>query len=138
MWARYKEASMKKGISVIIVFLILNISIAAAAEDGATKSCQESSMEGTTHADLYHSSAGWWAGGVGSGVVLGLIGTGIVWGISMASNPQTSTNPEKIDENCYRQAYKNEAKGQNKTGAGVGGLIGTAVILVIFLSVNSN
>lgn len=101
------------------------------------KTCEESRESGANAADVQHSSVGWWLGGVGSGVILGLIGTGIIWGVSFASSPQPARIPDNVEENCFRRGYKSEAKGSNEVGAGVGGLIGTLAFFLVVVSAGS-
>ena len=124
---------MKQIISTLLVLTLITSSVNA-GELFAKSTCEDSKDKGRMSASQEHSSVGWWLGGIGSGVMLGLIGTGAIWGISHASSPQPSTIPSNIRNDCYKDGYKREAKGSNKVGAGVGGLIGTALFLFIFLS----
>lgn len=122
----------------MLVCVLLNFSMASAqVASPAVKSCEESRAAGENAADLQHSSVGWWLGGVGSGFLLGLIGTGAIWGVSFASSPQPDRVPQGEHEDCYRRGYKTEAKGANKVGAGVGGLLGTLAIVLVVVSANS-
>lgn len=127
---------MKSVFSVFLVCALLNVSmVRAQVVLPDVKGCEESRTIGENAADLQHSTVGWWLGGIGSGVLLGLIGTGVVWGLSFASSPQPDRIPDGVHEDCYRRGYKAEAKGDNKVAAGVGGLLGT---LVFVLAVASN
>lgn len=135
---------MKSVFSTLLMCALLNFSMASAQIDqsvatvaSSTKTCEESRASGEATADLQHSSAGWWVGGLASGFLLGLIGTGVVWGISFASSPQPDRIPEGVHEDCFRRGYKAEAKGANKVGAGVGGLLGTLAMVLVIVSANS-
>jgi hypothetical protein len=73
-------------------------------------------------------------GGVGSGLLLGLIGTGIITGAAASGRPQPPTVPEGLDAACYREGYSGRAKSKNTVSALTGGLIGTAVWVIIVVS----
>ncbi len=86
-------------------------------------------------------SSGWFAGGFASGVVLGLIGTGITW--ALAANSQVEVAPDKrllissrsaTYQQLYEKAYGDKVKSKRKVSALTGGLLGTATILVVYLS----
>ena len=84
---------------------------------------------------------GWFAGGVASGLVLGLIGTAV---ITIAAN-NTSNNVPASQQSIlatkppdYSQAfargYREKLKSKKRASALTGGLLGTAVVLVIYAS----
>lgn len=125
---------MKQITSTVLVLLLITSSVNASEWNTTQMSCSESKTKGSNNANQEHSSVGWWLGGMGSGVMLGLIGTGLIWGISHASSPQPSTLPSNINADCYKDGYKREAKGSNKVGAGIGGLLGTAIFLLLVIS----
>lgn len=104
-----------------------------------TKACDESSAQGTFDAENNHSAGGWWGGGIVSGVALGLIGTGVIWAVSTASNPTPNPAmvPQDVNMVCYMEGYKKTARGKNKVAAGVGGLLGTAAFVIVYLSATS-
>ena len=88
----------------------------------------------------YHSTGGYGVGGFGCGILLGLIGTGIIWAAASGADPSPATI-EKISQthssnftNCYMLTYREETKRKNKSAAVTGGLLGTATILIIILS----
>ena len=81
-----------------------------------------------------HSSAGWFLGGVGSGVLLGLIGTGIITVTAAMSNPQPRLLPADVDGSCYINGYAKKAKSKNTWSALGGGLVGTAVFVLVYLA----
>ena len=98
------------------------------------QACRESRELGQVNASMQHGYAGWFLGGIGCGVGLGLIGTGLCTGGSALTNPQPRTLLDGIDENCYRDGYRGRAKKKNILATLGGGAIGTAVWLVIFLA----
>lgn len=99
--------------------------------------CNQSNMRGNQDAGMMHNSGGWLAGGVGSGLLLSLIGTGIITAIAASSNPQPTMIPDGVDETCYRVGYNSKAKSKNTVSALVGGLAGSAVWIVILVSASS-
>ena len=100
-------------------------------------SCDVSTATGRQDASSRHGTAGWFLGGVGAGVGLGLIGTGIITAGSAFSGPQPQTIPDTVEEPCYREGYRSRAKNKNVVSALLGGLTGTAVWLVIYLAANN-
>jgi len=88
--------------------------------------------QGIMDATALHSSTGWFFGGVASGFFLGLIGTGII--VLAASGSEPSFLPENADINGYRQGYFRKSKAKNQSNAAVGGVLGTAAIVLIILS----
>ena len=98
--------------------------------------CDTSRDTGRQDATTRHGSAGWFIGGVASGVLLGLIGTGAIVGASALTNPQPSTLPANTEEPCYRQGYTSKAKSKNVLSALFGGLAGTAAWLAIYAANN--
>ena len=131
---------MKKAAALFLVSLLLNVSLAAAAGeigiDAVKTSCAESRAKGKHDADAHHSSLGWWGRGVAAGFFGAFLpGTVLVWGASFFSNPQPSTIPADVDEHCYRQGYKKEAKQENNGGALVGGIIGGLSIIPVVMGI---
>ena len=86
---------------------------------------------GRNHATERHSTAGWLLSGVGCGVGLGLIGTGIIVSGSALTSPQPKLLPNDVDEDCYKYGYRSKAKNRNLISALVGGLAGSAILLAI-------
>jgi hypothetical protein len=102
-------------------------------------SCDTARATGREDADTRHGSAGWFIGGVGAGVLAGLIGTGAITGASALTSPQPREVPADLTggvENCYRDGYKGKAKNKNVLSSFLGGLMGTAVWLVIYAANN--
>lgn len=94
--------------------------------------CDTSRTTGNDDAGDQHGTAGWLLGGVGAGVGLGLIGTGIITGSSVLTRPQPRTVPPGVEEPCYREGYRSRAKQKNVRSSFFGGLIGTGAWLLIY------
>lgn len=78
-------------------------------------------------------------GGFFFGVFLGLIGTVIGWAVAGPAEPNATLLLGKSEEykNCYTTAYLTETKSRKKSKALVGGLLGTACILVVYFAATS-
>ena len=92
--------------------------------------CGESRVQGENDAAYQHSSAGWFLAGFGSGIFLGLIGTGVIAGAAAMTKPQPSRIPPKVIKSCYINGYSRKAKNKNALSALGGGLLGTIVLYV--------
>lgn len=84
-----------------------------------------------------HSSLGWKISGVGLGFLLGFIGTGGITIIAAMSSPTPRSIPEEFDVDCYVQGYKKEAQGKNWKAALGGGLVGTVVVIIVYMNLLS-
>ena len=93
--------------------------------------CERSRIEGENQARNAHSTSGWFLGGVGSGILLGLIGTGVITAASAMSKPQPKQIPSHVDSVCYVNGFTKEATTRNIRSAVGGGLVGTVVIVTI-------
>lgn len=86
-------------------------------------------------------TGGWFAGGVGSGLVLGLIGTAIITvaannsGNDVPASQQSilATKPPDYSE-AFARGYREKLKSKKRTSALTGGLLGTAAFLAIYVS----
>ena len=99
--------------------------------------CDLDRTRGREAADQLHSGSGWMAGGFVSGVLLGLIGTGISYAIASSSSVEVSRVPDGVEASCYREGYVSKAKGTNTSNALTGGLLGTALLVVLIVSASS-
>lgn len=86
-------------------------------------------------------TGGYFVGGLVGGVTLGLIGTGIAWGIASAGDPAPSQTQSMIIRQkgneyafAYSESYSQRVKQKRKRSAVTGGLIGTAAIVAVILS----
>ncbi len=93
----------------------------------------DSYIKGRNDAESMHTTGGWFAGGIASGLILGLIGTGIIGLAATGSDPIYI--PENCDPHAYHIGYKAQSKTMNRNTALGGGLLGTAIAVVIVLSV---
>jgi glycerol uptake facilitator-like aquaporin len=94
-------------------------------------------MRGREAADQLHSGSGWMAGGFVSGILLGLIGTAVTYAIASSSAVQVERVPEGLEASCYRDGYTSKAKGKNTSNALTGGLLGTAVLVLLVVAASS-
>lgn len=103
-----------------------------------TLDCDLDRTRGREAADQAHSGSGWMAGGFVSGILLGLIGTGISWAMANSSTVDVQRVPEGVESSCYREGYASKAKGKNSSNALTGGLLGTAVLVLLVVSATSS
>ena len=87
------------------------------------------------------SSAGWFVGGLASGVALGLIGTAIIYaaasnsGATMPSAQQSVlATKSPLYSESFTRSFREQMKSRHKSSAVGGGLLGTAAFVVIYLS----
>jgi hypothetical protein len=95
-------------------------------------------LEGQTAA-MNVGTGGWFGGSLVSGVFLGLIGTGVSWGIAAASNVEmppekklSITNPDVTYKAFAEKAYQDKVRGKRKGAALKGGLLGTAAFVLLY------
>lgn len=106
----------------------------------AGEKCEESETEGRVQAKVHHSSAGWFWGGVGTGMLTLYLGTPLIMGAAAFTSPQPDSIPQNSDPKCFTEGYSRQARSQNVTSAASGGGVGMAistaamlVVLVVFL-----
>lgn len=99
--------------------------------------CDTDRTRGREAADQLHSGSGWMAGGFVSGILLGLIGTGISWAMASSSSVEVNRVPDGVEASCYRDGYTSKAKSKNSSNALTGGLLGTAVLVLLIVSASS-
>lgn len=100
-------------------------------------SCEDDRARGREAAGDTHSGSGWMVGGLASGLVLGLIGTGIIWAVASSSSSDVDRVPDGVDGSCYRAGYAAKAKSMNSSSALTGGLLGTLALVVLVVSATS-
>lgn len=108
---------------------------ASAVATALTEGREAAGSEGT---------GGWFAGGVGSGLLLGLIGTAVITVAAHNSSmnvpaSQQSLLSAKSPEyaQAFTRAYRERLRSKKRTSALTGGLLGTAAFLAIYLSAQS-
>lgn len=82
-------------------------------------------------------TAGYFAAGLGSGALLGLIGTAILYYSTQGNNP--SLKPVNCNPEAYSLGYAEMSKPYNRKAALIGGLLGTVIavgITVNFKNIN--
>lgn len=110
----------------------------------ANKSFADGLLEGEMAASSSYSSSGWFLGGVGSGILLGLIGTLII-GLSATSG---DVKPDPISYQMiqdypedykmgYLQGYDNKGESKRITAAVGGGLLGTLIFVALVFGASS-
>lgn len=100
--------------------------------------CDLDRTRGRQAANTLHSGSGWMIGGVASGVLLGLIGTGVITAIAASSSASTNHVPDGAEPACYREGYAGRARSVNTTSALTGGLIGTLALVIIVVSASGS
>ena len=79
---------MKTWMKPICTLLTVSILFFYSVPAYSQEICLKSHEKGELDADENHSAIGWFAGGIVSGVTLGLIGTAVITGVSACSNPK--------------------------------------------------
>ena len=107
-----------------------------------------SSAQGTLDGEMAASdkgSASWALGGFAGGVGLGLIGTGVAYGLAASSNATLPADKEASIQSrsadyrlAYQRAYKDGIQRKRKRSALVGGFVGTAAIVTVFMVSGGN
>lgn len=87
--------------------------------------------KGQIDAKLMNSSGGWFAGGVGAGLLLSLLGTTIVTVAADGDRPYQV--PANTDQQAYMLGYYEQSKSSNKWAAFGGGCVGTAIFVGLIL-----
>jgi hypothetical protein len=86
------------------------------------------------------STGGSFAGGLGLGLVLGLIGTGIAYAVASEPEPPYEAISRDMEETCrsaFIEGYKREGKTRKRSAALTGGFVGTVIVATAaFLYVN--
>jgi len=117
---------------------------AAAPQPSATDSSAAAAvLQGRALAET-RGTGGRFAGGFVSGVLLGLIGTGIVYAIAGSDDTSvpaldaarlSTANPTY--SLSFQQGYSERLKARRKSSALTGGLLGTLTFVVIYVSATS-
>jgi len=114
---------------------------APTARDSTHATWEHGVTDGDLSARMHARSGKWFGYGVGSGLLLGLLGTGIIVGVSQAGRPKPP--PEEIlhiadstpqYQTGFADAYSKRAKKKNLGPALLGGLVGTALGVAIVMS----
>ena len=127
------EKIMKRFIALLIVIIMISLILPVVGFSEETMDCAESALKGKSDASTLHKAGRWFAGGLVGGTLLFPIGGGLVIAIAAGSAPRPRTIPDEgtINENCYLSGYTKKARSKNVLGAMGGGLLGTAIIVII-------
>jgi hypothetical protein len=113
---------------------------AAQQEPGSAELVAKAQLEGQAAAKSV-GTAGWFGSGVASGVLLGLIGTGVTWAIAGSSDVNLPPEQKLLVANqpvafqlFYEKEYAAKVKSRRKSSALKGGLIGTAAFVLLYAS----
>ena len=113
-------------------------SVAAAPSDAAS-TVAAGQADGETAARS-HGTGGYFVGGLASGVLLGLIGTGITYAVAASSATEltaseltATTAKGPVYQQGYKDGYAKQLKSSRKSSALAGGLLGTAAFVAIYL-----
>ena len=108
----------------------------------------DSSAQGTLDGEMAAADKGaasWALGGFAGGAGLGLIGTGVAYGLAASSNPKlpadkvASLQGRSADYRlAYQRAYKKGVQRKRKRFAMVGGFVGTAAIVTVLVASGGN
>lgn len=100
-------------------------------------------LEGQTAA-MNVGTGGWFGGSFVSGLFLGLIGTGVSYGVAAASNVEMPpekrlmiTNPDPSYHAFAEKAFADKVHAKRKSAALKGGLLGTAAFVLLYVSASS-
>lgn len=113
-------------VACFMVASIVATPLLALADD-----CDDADAKGAAKADADYRSSGWFLGGIGSGLLLGPIGTAIITGMGAGSNPEPRRVPDQMKEECYVHGYTKKARSRNTTSALGGGLLGTGLLILL-------
>ena len=137
---------------ILSLFLAISVAVTSvspcfaqvAAQTGqgmkAVRTAADCSEQGRDAGNL-HSTGGAFTVGVASGVLLGLIGTGGAWLFQGTPEPSSEALQGLDNAECrqaFREAYGQTAKRKKRGAALKGGLLGTAVAVVLILSSSSS
>ena len=110
------------------------------SESGESNPFAQGTLDGEVAA-ADKGAAGWALGGFASGVGLGLIGTGVTYGLAASSSPKLPATEMASIQNrsadyrlAYQNAYADRVKRKRKRSALVGGFVGTATIVAVFVA----
>jgi hypothetical protein len=136
---------MKKVICIILFAVFIPTLFAQELPREKGNEYEKGYLEGKASASENYSGGGWFAFGLGGGLVLGLIGMGIVAGISQSGTVEppmihrisVSGKSDEFKMGFY-DGYSKKAKSKRLSNSLIGGAIGTVVIVVILTSGDSD
>jgi len=143
---------MTKGLVGIFTLMLACISAPAVAQQQTQPATTQSStadivaqgtMDGRSAAEG-KGTGGYLAGGILGGLTLGLIGTGITYAVAANSTVEVPSTDLIVARErgaayteAYQSAFRDRVKGRRKSSALTGGLLGTAVLVVLVASADN-
>jgi hypothetical protein len=137
---------------LLAVTLMIGLALApaqgqeAAAPDAATLSVGEWVAQGMQDGRLaarQQSTGGRFLGGFVAGAGLGLLGTGLVYALASGSPDVPAEHLVAIQEQpapyqvAFQEAYKRDIRARRQQNAVIGGLVGTAAFVTVWLVATS-
>jgi hypothetical protein len=104
----------------------------------ASDACDSSYGRGAAAAHRTHSTRGYRAGGFASGVLFSLVGVAGVTVVASTVSAAPDTVPEREVSTCYRDGYRTTARARSRGTALRSGLLGAAILPVVYLVRLSN
>lgn len=95
--------------------------------------CETSYQRGAINANVTHSTTGWRTGGFASGLVfsvIGVAGATLVASTAPAAPPRV---PESEVSSCFRDGYRATARSRSRRSALRSGLVGAAILPVLYI-----
>lgn len=134
---------MKKVICVLTILVFC--SNLFAQEKVKSEQYENGYLDGRVSANDDYKGGGWFAAGFGSGVLLGLIGTGVIAGVSQIGSVEppdyeisTLSNMPSDYKTGFFKGYSGKVKNTRLKKSLFGGLIGTAVIVTVIVATQGN
>ena len=93
--------------------------------------------EGRIAAKKKHNYS-WYAVGAGTGLLLPLVGPVILAVVAYHGKPQPDSIPKGLDDTCYRQGFRVQARSERGVAAFVGGLAGMAAGFIAVQGFHAN
>lgn len=134
---------MKKSLCIMLLLCFANLLIAQ--DYLGSKTYTEGYAGGESYARDAYSAGGWAGAGLAGGFLLGLIGAGIMTGVSQMGSPKPSMTkmleisempePYKIG---FMDGYSKKVKKKRLFPVIAGGVVGTAIAVIVVLNIEKS
>ena len=94
--------------------------------------CADSEARGRTDADAKPMHKGWFWGGFGTSVAIGIFGVGVAPATAAIFKPKPKTVPPDVDASCYTQGFSGKARYEHVLAALFGSLAGFGAWVAIY------
>jgi len=94
--------------------------------------CADSEARGRTDADAQPMHKGWFWGGFGTSVAIGIFGVGVAPATAAVFKPKPKTVPPDVDGRCYTEGFSSKARHEHALAALFGSLAGFGAWIVIY------